>query len=103
MSDNNSFFFHVTRNDNKINFSFNCDSSGVVYLFNFFVCGVQYESSTSTPFRLRFNNYRACYRRFWSGFSVPQMDFFRHLSKEGHHGLVEDIRVAIIDKPIGEC
>ena len=29
------------------------------------------------------------------------MDFFRHLSKDGHHGFLEDIRVTIIDKLIG--
>ena len=54
--------------------------------------------STSTPFRLRFNNYKACYRRFRLGSSVPQMDFFRHCSGNGHNGFLEDIRFAIIDK-----
>ena len=34
--------------------------------------------STSTPFRLRSNNYKACYRRFRLGSSVPQMEFFKH-------------------------
>ena len=28
--------------------------------------------------------------------SVPQMDFFRLFSEEGHHGFVEDIRVTVI-------
>ena len=35
------------------------------------VCGFQYVGSTSTPFRLRFNNYKACYRKFRLGPSVP--------------------------------
>ena len=54
--------------------------------------------STSTSFRLRFNNYKACYRKFRLGSSVPQMEFFRHFSEEGHHGFLEDISVKIIDK-----
>ena len=57
--------------------------------------------STNTPFRLRFNNCKACYRRFRSLASVSQTDFFRHFSEEGHHGLVEDFTVTVIDKLIG--
>ena len=101
MSESDSFYSHATSKEYKTNFSFNCDSSGVVYLFDCVVCGVQYVGSTNTPFRLRFNNYKACYRKFRSGSSVPQMDFFRHFSEEGHHGFVEDIRVTIIDRLIG--
>ena len=52
MSDSDSFYSHVARKEYKINFSFNSDSSGVVYLFDCVVCGVQYLSSTSKPFRL---------------------------------------------------
>ena len=101
MSESDSFHSHATSKEYKINFSFNCDSSGVVYLFDCVVCGGQYVDSTNTPFRLRFNNYKACYRKFRSGSSVPQMDFFRHFSEEGHHGFVKDIRVTIIDRLIG--
>ena len=101
MSDNDSFHSHVTKKECKINFSFNCDSSNVVYLFDCVVCNFQYMGSTSTPFRLRINNYKACYRRFRSGSSVPQMDFSRHFSEEGHHGFLEDILVTIIDKFVG--
>ena len=66
------------------------------------MCGVQYVGSTNTPFWLRFNNYKACYRRFRPGSSVPQMDIFRHFSKEGHHGFVENIRVTVFDTLIGK-
>ena len=98
MSDSDRFHSHVTKKEYEINFTFNCDSSNVVYLFDCVVCGFQYVGSTSTPFRLRFNNYKACYRRFRSGSSVPQMDFFRHFSEDGHHGFLEGILVTIIDK-----
>ena len=62
------------------------------------MCGFQCVCSTSTPFRLRFNNHKACYRKFKSGSSVPHMDFFRHFCEEGHHGFLEDVRVKIIDR-----
>ena len=61
----------------KINILFNCDSSHVVYLLDC-VWHFQYVGSTSTPFRIRFNNYKACYRKFRLGSSVPQMEFFKH-------------------------
>ena len=51
-SDSNSFHSHVTRKEHTINFSFNCRSSNVVYLFHCVVCGFQYVGSTGTPFRL---------------------------------------------------
>ena len=35
------------------------------------------------------------------GSSVPQIDFFRHSSDEGHHGFLEDIHATIIDRLIG--
>ena len=102
MSNSDSFHSHVTNKEYKINFSFNCDSSNVVYLLDCVVCGFQYVGSTSTPFRLRFNNYKACYRKFRLGSSVPQMEFFRNFSEEGHHGFLEDISVKIIDKLTGK-
>ena len=58
--------------------------------------------STSTPFRLRLNNYKACYRNFRLGSSVPKKEFFRHFSEEGHRGFLEDISVKIIDKLTGK-
>ena len=87
MADGNSFHSHVTKKEYKINFSLDCDSSNVVYLFDCVVCGFQYVGSTSTPFRLRFNNYKACYCKFKPGSSVPQMDFFRHFSEDGRRDI----------------
>ena len=56
LADSNSVHSHVTKNKYKINFSFDSDSSNAVYLLDFVVCGFQYVGSTSTSFRLRFNN-----------------------------------------------
>ena len=61
-----SFHSCVTKKEYKINFAFSCDSSNVVYMFDCVVCGFQYVGSTSTPFRYRFNNYKACCRKFSS-------------------------------------
>ena len=63
MADSNRSHFHVTKKEYKTNFSFDCDSSNVVYLFNCVVCGFQYLGSTRTPFKLRYNDYKACYRK----------------------------------------
>ena len=62
-----------------------------MYLSDCVACGFQYVGSISTPFGLRFNNYKVCYRGLRSGSSVPQVDFFRHISEDGHHGFLEDI------------
>ena len=73
-----------------------------MYLLEGTVCGVQYIGSTCTPFRLRFENYKACSRKFNSGASVPQMEFFRRFTEEGHHGFLKAICVKIIDRLTGE-
>ena len=85
MSNSEHFHSNIDSREYRINYSFNCDSSNVVYLLECTVCGVQYVGSTCTPFRLRFNNYKACSRNFSSGASVPQAEFFRHFTEEGHH------------------
>ena len=60
------------------------------------ICGIQYVGSTCTHFRLRFNNYKACSRKFNSGTSIPQAEFFRHF--RGHREFLKDISVKIIDR-----
>ena len=101
MSNNSYFHSNVTNREYRINYSFNCNSSNVVYLLECTVCGVQYVGSTNTPFRLRFNNYKSSSRKFTTGASVPQAEFFRHFSGEGHQGFLKDISVKIIDRLTG--
>ena len=102
MSNSEHFYSDIDSREYRINYSFNCDSLNVVYLLQCTVCGVQYVGSTCTPFRLRFNNYKACSRKFNLGASVPQVEFFRHFTEEGHHGFLNDISVKIIDRLTGE-
>ena len=101
MSNSEHFHSNVDSREYRINYSFNCDSSNVVYLLECTVCGVQYVGSTCTPFRLRFNNYKACNRKLNSGASVPQAEFFRHFTEEGHRGFLKDISVKMIDRLTG--
>ena len=64
------------------------------------MCHAQYVGSTTTKFRPRFNNHKACLRMS-SRLSVEGRDkddlVNRHFSGPGHHGL-EDVRVQSIDR-----
>ena len=42
-----------------INHSFDCNSNGVVYIITCRICCKQYVGSTTTPFRMRFNNHKS--------------------------------------------
>ena len=47
-----------------INFSFDCDSAGVVYLLTCKRCSKMYVGSTVTFFRKKFNNHKSRLKRF---------------------------------------
>ena len=68
------------------------------------MCSVWYQwaVSTSTPFRFRFNKYKACYRKFRLGSTVVKMAFLRLFSEEGYHGFLEKISFKINDKLTGK-
>ena len=51
MSNSEHFHSNIDSREYRINYSFNCDSSNVVYLLECTVCGVQYVGSTCTPFK----------------------------------------------------
>ena len=65
----------------------NCSSKCVVYLVTCKSCKIQYVGSTDPPFRLRVNNYKACYRKHISGKLVPQASFHAHFAQEDHNGM----------------
>ena len=97
-----TFISRVTNKEYRINFSFNCGSSNVVYMLECHVCGLQYVGSTCTSFRVRFDNYKSCNRRFNGDASeVPRVDIFRHFAGEGHRGFLEDVIVVILNKLYG--
>ena len=65
----------------------NCSSKCVVYLVTCKICKIQYVGSTDPPFRLRVNNYKACYRKHILGKLVPQASFHAHFAQEDHNGM----------------
>ena len=64
------------------------------------ICGLQYVGSTTTKFRLRFNNHTSRIRRHGKLEEVNQEDddlLYKHLWSEGHNGLAE-VKIQIIDR-----
>ena len=78
---------------NKIN----CNSTNVIYLVQCKRCNIQYVGSTSTKFRLRFNNYKSCHRKFLQGQTIPQHSFHSHFNQSDHKGM-DDWSFTFIDR-----
>ena len=80
-----------------INFGFDCDSAGVIYLLNCKRCSKIYVGSTVTSFRKRFNNHKSSLKRLGKGQrGIAGEHLYAHFLEEGHKG-IEDIQVKIID------
>ena len=79
----------------------NCSTDLVVYLIECKSCFKQYVSSTITPFRSRFNNYKSGVRKLSKVYpkkcNVYQEQFHCHIHSEGHNGM-EDWKITIIDR-----
>ena len=58
---------------------------------------IQYVGSTDPSFRVRVNNYEACYRKHISGKLVPQASFHTHFAQEDHNGM-DDWEFTLIDR-----
>ena len=81
-----------------INFGFDCDSAGVIYLLNCKRCSKIYVGSTVTSFRKRFNNHKSSLKRLGKGQrGIAGEHLYAHFLEEGHKG-IEDIQVKIIDR-----
>ena len=95
-----SFTGHTTKRSYHINYQLDCNSNNVVYLITCKVCGLRYVGSTSTKFRLRFNNHKSRLRAHSrkSNIDKESDDFvYKHFHGPGHHGL-QDVSIQIIDK-----
>ena len=66
-----------------------CNSCNIVYLVSCKTCSQQYVGSTTTKFRLRYNNYLSCYRRYNLKKTVPQMSFHSHFAQPCHNGMLD--------------
>ena len=80
-----------------INFPFNYDSSGVVYILSCKMCDKIYVESTITSFRKRFNNYNSSTIRYrtdrYGGGAIIRTFFF-----DPDHNVINYMRFKIIDK-----
>ena len=74
-----------------------CNSENVIYLITCKKCKKQYVGSFITRFRIRFNNYRSCHRKFCRGHSVIQVSFHAHFTLDGHCG-IDHWEIILIDK-----
>ena len=102
MSEGNNFRCSDSSREYTINSRFNCDSSGLGYVFYCKVCCQQYIVSTFTPFRIRFDKYKSSRKKFSSGISVIHEELFIHFTEDNDHGFLEDVSVQIIDRVFGD-
>ena len=95
-----SFTLKRTEKQYSINFDLNCNSTNVVYLLSCKVCGVQYVESTTTRFRLRFNNHKSRIRAH-SRLSLDDKFrddlIYQHICGRAHNG-IEDVSIQLIDQ-----
>ena len=82
----------------KINFSFNCNSKGLIYLFNCKVCTKQLVGVCTTKWRERWNNYKDNSRKALNKAPHMQPELHSHFELPGHTSLTTDIEVTLIDK-----
>ena len=76
-----------------INYSFDCDSVGVIYLITCKKCANIYVGNTITSFRKRFNNHKSSLNRFGKvARGIAGEHLYAHFFESGHNGL-EDVRV----------
>ena len=98
------FTSYRTGKSYTINYELDCNNSNVVYLLSCKVCHAQYVGSTTTKFRLRFNNHKARFRAHsrlsFEGRNKDDL-LYRHFFGPGHHGL-EDVSIQLIDRVSGE-
>ena len=80
-----------------INYDFDCESRGIVYLLECEKCCKQYIGSTTTSFRKRFNNHKSSLVRYGMGQrGIPGKHLYEHVF-EGHKGF-DHVMVNIVDK-----
>ena len=98
VSGSDTFRDYDGKNSYKINYHFDCDSSGVVYLLSCKKCMKLYVGSTINTFRQRFNNHKSSLTRYGKGqHNILGEHLYAHFFTECHEGL-SDLIVNIIDR-----
>ena len=89
----NKFKSNQTKKTFKIYHGVNCKSSFVIYLLECYICNIQYDSKSETPFNIRLNNHR---KYVQNPNAIPA---FKHFNRHDHdfnnHGkiiIIEQLR-----------
>ena len=72
----------------------------MIYLSTCVICGKQYVGSTTTTFRLRFNQYKSNMTKYLKGqrgAKVKQEQLFDHFCTQNHDRTLKSMKVQIID------
>ena len=77
---------------------FDCDLSGVIYLIICKKCSKIYVGSTTTSFRIRFNNNKGSAKRYGTGQrGMPGEHLYAYFHKASNEG-IEDMAANIIQR-----
>ena len=100
-SETDVFQSFQTKEQYKINHQLNFNDKCLIYLLSCKVCGLQYVSSTTDKFRLRWNNYNENNRKAKRREEHMQPLVFAHFSSNDHNSFLEDFSITLIDKSDG--
>ena len=94
----NTFMSSITEKIYRMNNKFCCNSQSIVYLITCKTCNKQYVGSTTTKFRLRFNNYKSLFNKYHDGErGMNQETLYEHFHREDHTGCFDQMLFQIID------
>ena len=81
-----------------MNYLFDCDWAGMIYLIMCKKCSKVYVGSTITSFRTRFNNHKSSVKKYGNGQrGIPGENLHDHFYEGGHEG-IKDMMVGIVYK-----
>ena len=83
VSETDIFESFQTKRQYKINYHHDCNDKCLIYLLSCKICGLQYESSTTDRFRLRWNKYKDNDRIAQRGEEYMQPELFEHFLFRG--------------------
>ena len=86
--------YHVKYRNHK----FNCGGKCLIYLFTCECCEKQYVEETTGEFRFRWNNYKSNERKYTRNEDCLQENLFRHFYSEEHTGVLENVKMTLIDE-----
>ena len=93
VTETDTFESFQTKKQYKINYNLNCKDKCLIYLSSCKICGLQYASSTTDPFRYCQNNYKGNNRK-----DERDRTLFEHSASHGHNGFLEDCTISLTDK-----